>query len=84
MRNQETAEASEEQMPPVVFEGGYQIPGKLYDKLFDYQKTGWLPISTNLRVNHMLFRIHMWTRVLGFVRLMSLEIRWFQGFRNYV
>ena len=24
----------------VVFDGGYQVPGSIYSRLFDYQKTG--------------------------------------------
>lgn len=24
----------------VVFDGGYQVPGSVYSRLFDYQKTG--------------------------------------------
>ena len=33
-----------EEIPDVVFEGGYKVPGELYSKLFDYQRTGvkWL------------------------------------------
>ena len=27
----------------VVFDGGYQVPGSIYNPLFDYQKTGMLP-----------------------------------------
>ena len=27
----------------VVFDGGYQVPGGIYSRLFDYQKTGKLP-----------------------------------------
>lgn len=27
----------------VVFDGGYQVPGGIYSRLFDYQKTGELP-----------------------------------------
>lgn len=26
----------------VVFDGGYQVPGSVYSRLFDYQKTGML------------------------------------------
>ena len=33
-------EESAENPPDVVFEGGYHIPGDLYGRLFDYQKTG--------------------------------------------
>lgn len=29
----------------VVFDGGYQVPGSIYSRLFDYQKTGQLPQS---------------------------------------
>jgi DNA excision repair protein ERCC-6 len=33
-----------EPIPDVIFEGGYRVPGDLYSKLFDYQRTGvkWL------------------------------------------
>jgi hypothetical protein len=27
-------------LPDVVFDGGYRIPGNIYARLFDYQKTG--------------------------------------------
>jgi len=27
-------------LPDVVFDGGYRIPGNIYERLFDYQKTG--------------------------------------------
>lgn len=27
-------------LPDVVFDGGYRIPGDIYARLFDYQKTG--------------------------------------------
>ncbi len=44
----EEDEQEEEQQPEaladVIFEGGYRVPGDLYSKLFDYQRTGvkWL------------------------------------------
>ena len=28
------------ELPDVVFDGGYRIPGDIYARLFDYQKTG--------------------------------------------
>ena len=28
------------ELPDVVFDGGYRIPGDIYERLFDYQKTG--------------------------------------------
>ena len=59
MRNREAAEEgveTSEQLSPVVFEGGYQIPGDLYDKLFDYQKTGFppLPQISNSWLSHAM------------------------------
>ena len=32
--------ASGSELPDVVFDGGYRIPGDIYERLFDYQKTG--------------------------------------------
>lgn len=46
MRSQAAAEEAGEgeedveKPPDVVFEGGFRIPGDLYGRLFDYQKTG--------------------------------------------
>ena len=31
----------------VVFDGGYQVPGSIYSRLFDYQKTGQLPENSH-------------------------------------
>lgn len=41
---EEREEQAEEVAPDVIFEGGYRVPGDLYSKLFDYQRTGvkWL------------------------------------------
>jgi DNA excision repair protein ERCC-6 len=45
-REEENGEEEEAQevAPDVIFEGGYRVPGDLYSKLFDYQRTGvkWL------------------------------------------
>ena len=38
--NVNLAESAEENEVDVVFQGGYRISASLYDKLFDYQKTG--------------------------------------------
>lgn len=32
--------ATGSELPDVVFDGGYRIPGDIYERLFDYQKTG--------------------------------------------
>lgn len=39
-----TADIEAQVVPDVIFEGGYRLPGDLYSKLFDYQRTGvkWL------------------------------------------
>ena len=55
LRSQAAADAardeSEEKVPDVVFEGGFRIPGELYNKLYDYQKTGNTPSLTAVAVH---------------------------------
>ena len=40
----------------VVFDGGYQVPGSVYSRLFDYQKTG-----TLLHIAHITHIAHIHT-----------------------
>ena len=44
IEEEEEEEEPEEEIADVVFEGGFKVPGPLYAKLFDYQRTGvkWL------------------------------------------
>lgn len=32
--------AADDQEGDAVFDGGFRVPGNVYDRLFDYQKTG--------------------------------------------
>jgi hypothetical protein len=38
--------AAADQEGDAVFEGGFRVPGNVYDRLFDYQKTGALSFRT--------------------------------------
>ena len=33
--------AGEEPEPDAEFDGGFKVPGDIFSRLFDYQKTGW-------------------------------------------
>ena len=33
-------EADEDLLAEVSFDGGFRVPGRIYNRLFDYQKTG--------------------------------------------
>lgn len=39
----------------VVFDGGYQVPGSIYSRLFDYQKTGKLPQALTIGMTRLPF-----------------------------
>ena len=49
----DVAEPAEED---VVFDGGFKLSNSIYNKLFDYQKTGELHRGTSLSTVSMLFR----------------------------
>lgn len=38
--NAAEADAAEDLMADVAFDGGFSVPGNIYNRLFDYQKTG--------------------------------------------
>lgn len=62
-------EADEDLLAEVSFDGGFRVPGRIYNRLFDYQKTGKKRHLDLGRLHDRPCHTHVWHDAVAFMTL---------------